>query len=516
MADLDRSRRRVELNNQRLHWISVLVDLAVFYLFGLAFTLLYPHIATFFPSSGFDLSKLYSLAYDERFYQLFIGPCRLHKDGGLPHAGCIRLIHFRPDPDSSPDSAGHLVVENRVFPITSAPTYRALSYTWGEAFGKPGEHSFTPRSALYGGQPIPSNLASAFDRLARLNLEEDEWSAWYWVDFVSIDQENIRERGEQVGNMHRIYQQAEAVDIWLGPADDSEASQVTEVLRYIVHHADSPGNRCRPRFPNHLIPDREWDILASFFSRRWFHRLWTLQEFALASQVRIMLGDEYIDPALLWRAATFLYNRAIPLPLHYGHNHSAGYAIVQFSILRKCVEDTDQLLRLLPMFATRENRRPDYETVLAWLFWRSAATFATDARDYIYGILGIADTIMEDLAQATECNSNVSRCAPAYTPIKPDYSLDTARVFRDFIIRLMYGSVGIRAMTLIQGRGEIGAFESGRELQRHAQPTWIDHEGKSPSWIPNLAHKNMFPLSSGGGPSFIQVIFHTAFPYPRY
>ncbi|GKT61399.1 hypothetical protein ColTof4_01482 [Colletotrichum tofieldiae] len=195
--------------------------------------------------------------------------------------------------------------------------------------------------------------------------------------------------------MHRIYQQAEGIDIWLGLADDNEAPQVTDVLRYAVDNADLSisENWSRLRRPGALLPHSEWDVLASFFSR----------QFALASYVRIMLGNDYIDCALLWHATIFLYSLALPLPLHYGQNHSAGYAIVQHCILRKCVKDTDQLLSLLPTFATREMQMLDYETVLAWVFWRSAAMFATDTRDYIYGILGVADTIMDRLAQAMGC-----------------------------------------------------------------------------------------------------------------
>ncbi|KAK1841567.1 heterokaryon incompatibility protein [Colletotrichum chrysophilum] len=435
-----------------------------------------------------------SLLADLSFYT---SPCYPHKDGGLPHTGCIRLIRFTNTSDGGFD------IRWERFPLASAPSYRALSYTWGQATGRWGGFSLTVPFELYKGQRMPSNLWSVIHRLRRLDLEGDKESGWYWIDYISINQSNIRERGEQVGNMHRIYQQAEGVDIWLGTADEHEASasEVSDVLRYIVQYSDSVHRRKAHQWSD-FLPDSDWDILASFFSRRWFHRLWTLQEFALASQVRIMLGDGYIDSDLLWNATVLLYSSGYPLPLPYGHNHSAGYAIVQHSTLRRCVEAPNQLLGLLPTFAAREMQMPDYETVLMWVFWRSAATFATDARDYIYGILGVADTIMDRLAQAMGCDSEsrnysiVSLCAPAYTPIKPDYSLDTARVFQDFIVRLMHSSIGIRAITLMQ-RGETGELRSDHKLQRHAEPTWLDLEGTLPSWVPNLAHKDMFPLSSG-------------------
>lgn len=165
-----------------------------------------------------------------------------------------------------------------------------------------------------------------------------------------------------------------------------------------------------------------------------------------------MLGNGYIDFALLKQATTLLSSRGgFNLPLHYGHSHLAGYAVVQQNTRRKFVEDTGRLISHDPTLATQEIQMPDYETVLVWVFWRSVATFATDPRDDVYGIIGVTDTIMKRLAQTMGChnesrkNNIVSHCAPAYTPIKPDYSVDTARVFREFIARLMHSSLGIRA-----------------------------------------------------------------------
>lgn len=475
------------------------MDLTLALLFGVAVFFLYPH---FLPSSRIFHYLSHSSEFLEKTYKSFTSPCRLHKDGGLPHAGCIRLVRISQHPD------GGQLLWPEVFPIASAPSYRALSYTWGQATGKPGPYSSSTSFEFYKGILMPFNLMSVLDRLARLNLEDDIKSGWYWIDYICIAQDNLRERGEQVGNMHHIYQQAEGVDIWLGPAAENEASEVSDVLRYVVSYADSPSgaDRARHRRSEELLPESDWEILASFFSRRWFHRLWTLQEFALASNVRIILGDDYINSTLLWHAATFLYSRGFPLLLPYGQNRSAGHVVVQHSLLRDCVEDTDKLHGLLSKFAAREDQVPDFETVLVWVFWQSVATFATDARDYIYGILGIAETIMDRLRQ-TVCHDQatqghlVSRCPPAYTSIKPDYSLDTARVFRDFIIRLMHSSIGIRAITLIQGGEEICERDYVQGIQRHASPTWIDREGTLPSWIPNLAHKDKLPLSSYVVPS---------------
>lgn len=87
----------------------------------------------------------------------------------------------------------------------------------------------------------------------------------------------------------------------------------------------------------------------------------------------------------------------------------------------------------------------------------------------------------------------------SYAKIRPDYTIDTARVFQNFVTRLMQGSVGIRAMTLIQGGWGVVDLKRDHELQRHAAPTWKG-EGQLPSWVPNLAHRDTLPLSSGAIP----------------
>ncbi|GKT61400.1 hypothetical protein ColTof3_08739 [Colletotrichum tofieldiae] len=61
----------------------------------------------------------------------------------------------------SPDD-GYLLY-SQVFPLASAPSYRALSYTSGQAPGKPDHHGFTTSFQLYEGQTVPYNLKSALD-----------------------------------------------------------------------------------------------------------------------------------------------------------------------------------------------------------------------------------------------------------------------------------------------------------------------------------------------------------------
>ncbi|KAL6815351.1 heterokaryon incompatibility domain-containing protein [Trichoderma sp. SZMC 28013] len=438
-------------------------------------------------------ASIFSLA---RYY--LTDPCWPHEDGGLPHGGCIRLVLINSTAD------GDIGLSWSVFPLAAAPAYHALSYTWGFARGVPEHEDPVFRYKGQGGVPtsMPKNLLLALNRI----IKQDE-GTYYWIDSLCIDQENTRERSEQVSMMKEIYEHATIVDVWLGPTTDSEAQALDRVLGDLSTMAQTYGTAWTPgvnasrslfvQYPQHLLSKDEWDTLISFMSRRWFHRLWTLQEFALAKKIRILCGDHFINQDDLHNAALFLQTLGLTMELQYGNNGTAGTAVMQQSILRACLEDMNQLKRFvsqIPGVSGDEHSVPDYESVLAWVFWRSANTYATDPRDFVYGILGLAEAIMERLSNIT---NDVDSSISSYKSIVPDYSLSTANVFRAFILRLMHSKLGIRAVALITPGVQTGD-KPGYELQRRSVPSWVDAKHELPSWVPNLANREQFSLSNGG------------------
>ncbi|PKK53658.1 hypothetical protein CI102_990, partial [Trichoderma harzianum] len=156
-----------------------------------------------FPGSIFSLTRYY-----------LTDPCRPHRDGGLPHGGCIRLVRINSTADAD------IVLSWSVFPLVAAPAYHALSYTWGFARGVPEHEDPVFRYKGQHGVPtsMPKNLFLALNRIIKL----DE-GTYYWIDSLCIDQDNTRERSEQVSMMKEIYEHAAVVDVWLGPTTDSEA-----------------------------------------------------------------------------------------------------------------------------------------------------------------------------------------------------------------------------------------------------------------------------------------------------
>ena len=163
---------------------------------------------------------------------------------------CIRLISFMPSPEGGPFRAEIFEVE-----LCDAPSYRALSYTWGVpsdalkeieiclgtktnligkvpgAFGliprcKRGDHMtyFEPQRFL-----VSPSLESAIRGIDAL-IDGD---VAIWIDALCIDQSNDMEKGYQVLSMDRIYRRADSVYIWLGE-EAEESDLAMELLQ--VHH----------------------------------------------------------------------------------------------------------------------------------------------------------------------------------------------------------------------------------------------------------------------------------------
>ena len=362
----------------------------------------------------------------------------------LPNADWIRLCKIK----NATDGGFDLMLEQYLF--KEAPPYRALSYTWGPAEGvaeddMPFEkiEATTPHAVA---AVVPKNVIRA---LHQLRAWSDE--SYFWIDSVCINQMNPREQSEQVNMMDQIYSRATAVDVWLGRSND-DTRRVIDVLEYLSGMGKRFGNfwfgvllpeRGRLYFPSSsiLLPDEDWQALESFCSRRLFHRLWTLQEYALARDVRIIWGPHTLNAHVLEGAALFLSSTSLSMDLKYGRSDVAGAAITQRMLLRKLVMEPD-LLQNIPLPYIRN---PEYEAILAWVYLRSAATFASDPRDYVYGILGVTHALMDRLSRRADREDGIH-----YSPIKADYGLSVGQVFQMFTVRLMHGAVGVRAIALIQ------------------------------------------------------------------
>lgn len=366
--------------------------------------------------------------------------------------------------------------------LDNAPPYRALSYTWGPAEGGFVPHDGDRLEWLVDGQnrSLPMNLILALSKLS-----DGDLSGYYWIDALCIDQLNEKERNEQVMNMDKIFSRAAAVNVWLGKAypDTQKINGIVQDLISQQNQEQKWSERPNWSSGEHLLPTSDWETLVQIFSRRWFHRLWTSQEFALAKKVNLLCGNVTIDITSLLKAARFLSDHQIPMMLSYGNEkRTITPPILPMSSLQQAIQGHEMLeFDFLRCFSDLEKpSQIDYETLLVWVYSQSMTKIATDSRDYVFGIAGVT-------------NALANKMGLHYKPLKIDYSLTAAEAFQTFIMRIMKGRFGIRAISIVRRTADFAI----------QHPNNVKTEGL-PSWVPDLANRNCGGLSTHGSLDFME------------
>lgn len=210
--------------------------------------------------------------------------------------------------------------------LESAPTYTALSYAWTEdsdgTIDGPQKIKIWSGGRLYH-HSVTANLWLFLQR-AKTQLSAN---TYLWIDALCIDQSKVLERNHQVGMMSSIYKQAGNILLWLGEASHAEHKLLT-ILRWMEPYVATevqeglPPRAWYPDFPlvadDTLQPNREWtrptpghlqriqaritvvlEALQLICTRRYWSRLWIVQEFLLASSINIWLSSSSMTFAQL-------------------------------------------------------------------------------------------------------------------------------------------------------------------------------------------------------------------------
>lgn len=289
---------------------------------------------------------------------------------------------------SSPDAIDCQLIQ---VPLGDEPSYEALSYTWGTP-------EFTSSISLNGTDfKVTPNLESALQKL-RLDIED----RIIWIDAICIDQANIPEKNQQVQQMRHIYQSASRVVVWLGPeAEDSNIAMAA------IERMGSSFNSATMRLedahyvPNMDISDTAWQALGRLFRRSWYNRSWILQEVSASENLIVMCGSQSVPWTMFYFAAAYIFYRAGREP-GLSPLKDSGYE----SLFRLCY-----FLYIRTM--SEESRRR--EAGLLRLLTQFRHCGATDPRDKVYALLGIASDMPND------------------ADLKPDYAKPVAEVYQDLV-----------------------------------------------------------------------------------
>ncbi|PPJ56437.1 hypothetical protein CBER1_05454 [Cercospora berteroae] len=195
----------------------------------------------------------------------------------------IRVLYLDPawnldDPLSGEFEAGRLTEWHGKFD--------ALSYTWQPPFDDQvlEDDSIEVQNGVK--IPITGNLGRALRRLRFQN----EWCHVLWVDAICINQQNLEEQAQQVQHMAEIYSSAHEVMARIG--EDSsmqDGKHIFELCQVLVFGETETS--CGPHHTRRGVFMRNNDALWEVFaSRRYFTRLWIVQELVHAGDIKFICG----------------------------------------------------------------------------------------------------------------------------------------------------------------------------------------------------------------------------------
>lgn len=309
----------------------------------------------------------------------------------LPHMDWIRLLRIHPGkPGKKIKCSLHLTRLDR-----STPPYEALSYVW---LHRPGTQTIICNGHK---KIVPTNLHDALER-----LRYRDKSRWLWVDNVCIAQEDPLEKNQQLRRMNHVYGRASKVIVWLGTDEHDEAHPTFATLCTLVNARTGGGPvsfstlrgkhlYCIPC--THSAPpleSNEWYFVASFFTNKWWLRMWVLQEIVLARSATVIWGCAEVDWSVISEAIDLI------------RQDDYLYILLE----SRALQNGHVMNSLVKVLGNRKEGgrgpRPSFLQLLD-----VARSFdVTLAKDKIYGLLGFPN--YGDDEEGSESESVYSICAP--------------------------------------------------------------------------------------------------------
>ncbi|KAH6881551.1 heterokaryon incompatibility protein-domain-containing protein [Alternaria rosae] len=242
-----------------------------------------------------------------------------------------------------------------VFEISEAPPYTALSYVWGPP---PSNHDIYIAN---GRLAIRENLFKFLTEFGNCR-DKAPSDQHLWIDQLCIDQSTTAERNHQVQMMSDIYSKANSVIAWLG-----EGSKKADASPSIL------AQRGCDMFENMYDAAGVWKhvgepaALAYVLHNEYFTRIWIVQEFILARQIRVLVKDIWlVDDTRGWE------RRADTLDDYLRHSVSSStFRLIGRSSFRRA----GGFFKHLDICVALD----DYVT-----------NDCADPRDRVYGLLGLS------------------------------------------------------------------------------------------------------------------------------
>ncbi|KAF7198338.1 Heterokaryon incompatibility protein 6, OR allele [Pseudocercospora fuligena] len=264
--------------------------------------------------------------------------------------------------------------------LDDRPTYNSLSYVWGDAAER---SSISVDGKLL---DIPQSSEKALRRVRK----RDEFIV-VWIDAVCINQDDEAERSQQVAMMADIYRNGHTNFVILGhdaPESTESALNSMDLLREIeIEDAIEDGTSLVDVIHNMYGTNRDstagftfemdQSALAEFYAQPWFHRLWVVQEFALAKCNICLFGQYEIQLEHILMSARWLDHKYNFLDGELSYHAGRINASVMF----------DYTNSPHSVYGSRLFK-PDILTIMNTI---SRHLSCEDLRDKVYATLGLID-----------------------------------------------------------------------------------------------------------------------------
>ncbi|CAI6332426.1 unnamed protein product [Periconia digitata] len=275
----------------------------------------------------------------------------------------IRLCRFTRDADDV-----HAVLET-FSKEAPHPKYSALSYTWGSDQSAP----YRQWSIQIGAQSLPvlDSLWSFLQALRSKGTLLDD--TWWWIDSICIDQTNTTERDEQVPQMKSIYNGASSVIIWLGEKSE-DSNRALDFMHFLRNMDKEVVDREELRA---ILLDKKYErdseAFKRFFLRRWWTRIWTVQEFVIPFDISFWCGERNISRDVVFDALMVA--------------DQCGPRSFRESVM---IHHAFSRIRAWKLYRTWQSSGSNLNMPLLGLVAYFSSNEASDDRDRLYGLTGLS------------------------------------------------------------------------------------------------------------------------------
>ncbi|KAF4333589.1 heterokaryon incompatibility 6 OR allele [Fusarium beomiforme] len=422
----------------------------------------------------------------------------------LPTASSIRLLEVKPGHPSDMLQCSLQTVD-----LSRSPKYHALSYTWElDPPSFPYELSYLSQYAPNMSKVVSTGVstmnhtinrvmawphsrpsdqgtkqpenASDRDKIlcdgkgayvksnlyhALLQLRKSR-PGLYWIDAICINQSDLSELGQQVQMMHRIYSSATQVTVWLGTCPHVFSPGVANLVQMTKAGLPEITKTAETKdfYEIRVGTTSLWHLLLCVFfivTRKWFKRLWVLQELCLAKEAIFLLGDHVFEADDISVAFGWMTN------IMGAWNTSGLHMFAQ--ILASFGDLPDQAVSLLN---SRHTISEGQKVGLQEWFRLVRNREAKDPRDMVYGGLALIkpETLVMDprLKQGLE-NSQKSTSAGrnSWPRLHADYTMSFPSVLEQVAQCLLSGSEPMNLLSLASRYRAPFFYDMSRDTSIH-------------------------------------------------